>query len=359
MVERRQDDGEGDSGIGRLPPAEAEALPDQPHDLGDVGVGVRVGGAAPDEDQRGIAARDGAARRRQRALHPFARGADQLEIDAELVAVVDAQPLVPGGVGIEHRRDVVLGVAGGEQHAGDGDHALRAGAAEAVEAVADDRTGEFEKARFHRAAGQARGDRARHGGELRHRIGVAAAVAADHHPGFSVHPASPARLTPGTRPAQGLCMVPPVILFAFLIDVAIGDPPRLYRAVPHPVAAFGRLAAALERQLNRPLEGAGRARAWRGALATVVLVSGAAAAGWLAERALAAAPWGWGAEALLASTLIAWRGLHDAVADVARGLDAGLDEARARVGRIVGPRPRPAWTKPGWRARRSNQRART
>ncbi len=130
-------------------------------------------------------------------------------------------------------------------------------------------------------------------------------------------------------------MEPPVVLLALCIDAAIGDPPRLYRVLPHPVAAFGRAAALLEARLNRP----GPRRAGRGAAMAAGLVCAAAAAGWAAERILGAAPWGWAAEALLASALVAWRGLHDAAAGVADGLDAGLDAARDRVRHIVGRDP--------------------
>lgn len=136
-------------------------------------------------------------------------------------------------------------------------------------------------------------------------------------------------------------MEPPVVLLAFLIDAAFGDPPRLYRAVPHPVAAFGAAVAALDRRLNRE----GTRRAARGAAAAAGLVCAAAAAGWAAECALAALPGEWGewtggcAEALLASTLLAWRGLHDAVADVARGLGESLARGRESVGVIVGRDP--------------------
>lgn len=133
-------------------------------------------------------------------------------------------------------------------------------------------------------------------------------------------------------------MEPPVILLAFLIDAAFGDPPRLYRAVPHPIAAFGAAVAALDRRLNR----AGERRAARGAAAATGLVCAAGACGWAVERALAALPGEWAAacvEALLASALLAWRGLHDAVAAVARGLGQGVGQGRETVRHIVGRDP--------------------
>ncbi len=61
-----------------------------------------------------------------------------------------------GGVGLEHRGNVVLGMAGGEQHAGHGEHVRDPLRPQAVEAVADDRLGEFEIAVFDRILRQAR-----------------------------------------------------------------------------------------------------------------------------------------------------------------------------------------------------------
>ncbi|MFQ5775644.1 MAG: adenosylcobinamide-phosphate synthase CbiB [Kiloniellaceae bacterium] len=129
-----------------------------------------------------------------------------------------------------------------------------------------------------------------------------------------------------------------ILLLALALDAAVGDPPWLYRAVPHPVALFGRLVEAGERRLNAP--GLARAaRTLRGAALVCAVVSAAAASGWAAERALAAVPGGWIAEAALASTLIAARGLYDHVRAVADGLERGLDEARAAVARVVGRDP--------------------
>ena len=54
-----------------------------------------------------------------------AGGAQHLEIDAEFAAVGDLELRMFRRVGVEHRRDVVLGVAGGEQHAGDGEDAFQ------------------------------------------------------------------------------------------------------------------------------------------------------------------------------------------------------------------------------------------
>src|SRR3546814_3822682 len=54
---------------------------------------------------------------------------------------------------------------------------------------------------------------------------------------------------------------------------------------------------------------------------------------------LAGAPFGWLVEGVLASTLLAFRGLYDAVKAVARGLGESLQGGRLAVSRIVGRDP--------------------
>ncbi len=54
-----------------------------------------------------------------------------------------------------------------------------------------------------------------------------------------------------------------MLLLAFMLDAAYGDPPWLYRRLPHPVALLGRVLEAAEVRWNRPGLGA-RARVLRG-----------------------------------------------------------------------------------------------
>ena len=129
-----------------------------------------------------------------------------------------------------------------------------------------------------------------------------------------------------------------VVLAALLIDAATGDPPWLYRRVPHPVAMLGKLVELAERFLYTA------SPRWLCALAgaaTVAAVAGAgAAAGWSIDRFLVER-WtqGWVLEAAIASTLLAFRGLHDHAGAVARGLDRSLDAGRDAVSHIVGRDP--------------------
>jgi len=131
---------------------------------------------------------------------------------------------------------------------------------------------------------------------------------------------------------------PLILLVALALDAAVGDPSWLYRAVSHPVAVFGRLVAAGEARLNGA-EASARARLVRGGVLGVALAAGAGAFGWALESVLMRAPGGWIMEAVVASTLIAGRGLHDHVRAVAAGLDSGLKDARAAVAHIVGRDP--------------------
>ncbi len=130
-----------------------------------------------------------------------------------------------------------------------------------------------------------------------------------------------------------------LLLFALILDAYIGDPPGIYRLVPHPVALMGRMAAGLERRLNREERGAVTRRV-RGVLVVVVLVGLATAAGVAIERLARAVPFGWFVELLLVMTLIAQNALYRHVKAVARALeDGGVDEGRAAVAHIVGRNP--------------------
>lgn len=129
-----------------------------------------------------------------------------------------------------------------------------------------------------------------------------------------------------------------VVLLALAIDAAIGDPPRLYGRVLHPVALFGRAVASLERRLNRPGRG-DRNRFAAGMFASLLLVAAAAGAGYAVQWGLSQFRYGWIAGAAVASTLLAYRSLFNHVGAVADGLDRSLADGRAAAGHIVGRDP--------------------
>ncbi len=133
----------------------------------------------------------------------------------------------------------------------------------------------------------------------------------------------------------------PLVLLAvaLVLDAAASDFARLYRAVPHPVAALGGLIGWLDRRFNRDQHG-DRARLWRGALSAVAVVSLAAAVGWGFAWFVGAVPYGWAVELVLVVALLAGRGLYDRVRAVKRALEGGGTEAgREAVRHLVGRDP--------------------
>ena len=129
-------------------------------------------------------------------------------------------------------------------------------------------------------------------------------------------------------------------LAALLVDAVTGDPPALYRRVPHPVAVVGRGIGILEARLNDAAVSDAR-RLVRGGAAALLVVATAAGAGALVHALATNLPEPTGAlvEAAAASILIAFRGLRDHVSEVARGLESGLADARAAVSHLVGRDP--------------------
>jgi adenosylcobinamide-phosphate synthase len=130
-----------------------------------------------------------------------------------------------------------------------------------------------------------------------------------------------------------------VLALALLTDAAVGYPERLYKAIGHPVVWIGKLIALFDRLLNRP-EWRKPIRRGMGVLAIAVVIAAAAAPAWMLSAWLRQLPGGWLVEALLASSLIAQRSLHNFVAAVGRGLDQeGLAGGRRAVAHIVGRNP--------------------
>lgn len=130
-----------------------------------------------------------------------------------------------------------------------------------------------------------------------------------------------------------------ILLLAIAFDAILGDPPWLYRALPHPVVILGRGIDWLDRRLNRETA-ANVARRGAGALAVLILVGAAVATGWILSAAFAHLPFGWVLEGLAMSSLVAQKSLYDHVAAVAQGLEqGGLEGGRKAVSLIVGRDP--------------------
>ena len=120
-----------------------------------------------------------------------------------------------------------------------------------------------------------------------------------------------------------------------LIELCIGYPEWLTRAIGHPVTWIGDLIQRCDRLLNREL--ARTLRRFAGVLAVGVLLGVVGAAAVVLQSALLRLPYGLIALAVLASTMIAQRSLHRYVANVASALDKNnLDAGRLAVSHIVG-----------------------
>ncbi len=131
-------------------------------------------------------------------------------------------------------------------------------------------------------------------------------------------------------------MAAALTLLALLIELMVGYPDWLARAIGHPVTWMGWLIGALDRGWNRERDSNGLRRA-AGVLALLTLVVAAGLAAGFVERGLLAVPFGVLPLAMVASTLLAQRSLHDHVARVAEALEReGVAAGRAAVAHIVG-----------------------
>ena len=130
-----------------------------------------------------------------------------------------------------------------------------------------------------------------------------------------------------------------ILAAALVLDALVGDPPWLWRRLPHPVALIGRLVDILDRKLNRAHRPAWDRRL-RGALVAAGMTLSAVALGMAVTELRRRWAWGWAVELGLLWTLLAGRSLFDHVLSVARALDAGgLSGGRQAVARIVGRDP--------------------
>jgi adenosylcobinamide-phosphate synthase len=131
-----------------------------------------------------------------------------------------------------------------------------------------------------------------------------------------------------------------ILSLALAIEAAVGYPNRLYTAIGHPVTWIGRLIKMLDGSLNRE----GSSFGWRraaGILALLVLLTVTGLVAWAMTVLLQ--PLGLVGIlvlAILASSLIAQRSLHEHVAAVSKGLcEDGIEGGRMAVSMIVGRNP--------------------
>lgn len=131
-----------------------------------------------------------------------------------------------------------------------------------------------------------------------------------------------------------------VLVLALLADRIVGDPPWLWRHLPHPVVLFGKAIAWLDGGLNRPGFPPG-VRRRNGVVTIVVLLAASVVAGYLLHAAFASLGLlGTVAEIILVAVFLAQKSLADHVAAVASGLrEEGLAGGRRAVSLIVGRDP--------------------
>ncbi len=130
------------------------------------------------------------------------------------------------------------------------------------------------------------------------------------------------------------------LTIAFLLDALFGDPKWIYDRVPHPVALIGRIIERFDQSLNDPAAGE-LTRKNFGALTVIAVVSGCAFLGWLIGWGIRELPvvGNWIIEAVVVSSLLAFRDLYNYVFRVAVGLEEGLESGRTAVKHIVGRDP--------------------
>ena len=128
-----------------------------------------------------------------------------------------------------------------------------------------------------------------------------------------------------------------VALLAVLVERFLGYPSVIYSRIGHPVEWIGALISALDGQLNGGPDA--RAKRLRGVGAVAVLLVAVLAVTVPLTLLLRGIPYGYVAEALLATTLLSQRDLRRFVRAVADGLDQSLEVGRAAVRHIVGRDP--------------------
>ena len=132
---------------------------------------------------------------------------------------------------------------------------------------------------------------------------------------------------------------PIVIAFAVLLfDLLIGDPAWLYRRIPHPIVFIGNFIGWLEKHFNKGIRSK-EIQFLSGALVVLMTITLAGLVGYGITVLSLQIPASGLVIAVLASSLIACKGLYQAVAKVRDGLNISLDAGRDAVRHIVGRDP--------------------
>ncbi|KPF44201.1 adenosylcobinamide-phosphate synthase CbiB [Rhizobium sp. AAP43] len=132
-----------------------------------------------------------------------------------------------------------------------------------------------------------------------------------------------------------------ILVLALILDRVVGDPPWLWRRLPHPVVIFGKAIDVFESRLN----GSDRSyenRKLNGVVTIVVLLALASLFGWFLSSIFSAlGPLGYLLEAVVVAVFLAHKSLGDHVEAVLDGLRRdGLEGGRLAVSMIVGRDPK-------------------
>ncbi|WP_299379920.1 adenosylcobinamide-phosphate synthase CbiB [uncultured Kiloniella sp.] len=130
-----------------------------------------------------------------------------------------------------------------------------------------------------------------------------------------------------------------ILITAIFIDILIGDPAWLYRYVPHPVVIIGKAIEISEHRMNNP-KNSRITGILLGTLLSIGIIALTIAIGLILSRTLGQVSHGWIIESILASSLIAYRGLGTAVHNVATALSQDVDEGRKAISHLVGRDPK-------------------
>lgn len=133
---------------------------------------------------------------------------------------------------------------------------------------------------------------------------------------------------------------PVILIIALLLDRVVGDPPWLWRRLPHPVVLFGAAIGFLDRHLNISRFSNAKRRL-AGVFAIVALLALSLAIGQVLHRIFVHLHLaGFVAEVVIVAILLAQKSLGDHVLAVSQGLrEGGLEGGRKAVSMIVGRDP--------------------
>lgn len=156
VVQAGFDKRECNARIANFAPAKSHAFLKHARDFGDVAVGVRIRGAAPDDDKAGFVQGDRAGF----CIGLFdgfgnscTRGGNHLGVDAKFTPVGNFDAVF-GGIGVQNRGDVIFRMHGRKKHAGNRKDPVAAFFAQRIKAVTDHRVGELKIAVFHFPVGR-------------------------------------------------------------------------------------------------------------------------------------------------------------------------------------------------------------